>query len=146
MGEKKTKPKYSSMENVGWMIANAWRECRSVLLVCVIIAVVSVALNLIELFIAPQILQRVENGAEVSSLLLTIAVFSGALFLLLGLKQYFEDNSLYGRIVVRTAIIVEINKKTNTTSYPNMLDSKIQKLRRKAFDAVDGNNQASENI
>ena len=55
MSEKKTKPKYSSVENVGWMIANAWRECRSVLLICVIIAVVSVALNLTELFIAPSL-------------------------------------------------------------------------------------------
>ena len=146
MSEKKTKPKYSSVENVGWMIANAWRECRSVLLICVIIAVVSVALNLTELFIAPQILQRVENGAEVSSLLLTIAVSSGALFLLMGLKRYFEDNSLYGRIAVRTAIIVKINEKTNTTSYPNMLDSKIQKLRSKAYDATDGNSDASEHI
>ena len=90
MSEKKTKPKYSSVENVGWMIANAWRECRSVLLICAIIAVVSVALNLTELFIAPQILQRVENGAEVSSLLLTIVIFSGALFLLMGLKRYFD--------------------------------------------------------
>ena len=34
MSEKKTKPKYSSVENVGWMIANAWRECKSVLLIC----------------------------------------------------------------------------------------------------------------
>ena len=146
MSEKKTKPKYSSVENVGWMIANAWRECRSVLLICVIIAVVSVALNLTELFIAPQILQRVENGAEVSSLLLTIVIFSGALFLLMGLKRYFEDNSLYGRIAVRTAIIVKINEKTNTTSYPNMLDSKIQKLRSKAYDATSGNSEASEHI
>lgn len=95
MSEKKTKPKYSSVKNVGWMIANAWRECKSVLFICVIIAVVSVALNLTELFIAPQILQRVENGAEVSSLLLIIAIFSGTLFLLMGLKSYFEDNSLY---------------------------------------------------
>ena len=146
MSEKKTKPKYSSVENVGWMIANAWRECRSVLLICIIIAVVSVALNLTELFITPQILQRVENGAEVSSLLLTIVIFSGALFLLMGLKRYFEDNSLYGRIAVRTAIIVKINEKTNTTSYPNMLDSKIQKLRSKAYDATSGNSEASEHI
>ena len=146
MSEKKTKPKYSSVENVGWMIANAWRECKSVLLICFIIAVVSVALNLTELFIAPQILQRVENGAEISSLLLTIAIFSGTLFLLLGLKRYFEDNSLYGRVAVRTAIVVKINEKTNTTSYPNMLDSNIQKLRSRAYYAVAGNSQASEYI
>lgn len=146
MSEKKTKPKYSSVENVGWMIANAWRECKSVLLICFITAVVSVALNLTELFIAPQILQRVENGAEISSLLLTIAIFSGTLFLLLGLKRYFEDNSLYGRVAVRTAIVVKINEKTNTTSYPNMLDSNIQKLRSRAYYAVAGNSQASEHI
>ena len=146
MSEKKTKPKYSSVENVGWMIANAWRECKSVLLICFIIAVVSVALNLTELFIAPQILQRVENGAEITSLLLTIAIFSGTLFLLLGLKRYFEDNSLYGRVAVRTAIVVKINEKTNTTSYPNMLDSNIQKLRSRAYYAVAGNSQASEHI
>lgn len=146
MSEKKTKPKYSSAKNVGWMIANAWRECKSVLLICVIIAVVSVALNLTELFISPQILQRVENGAELSSLLLTIAIFTGALFLLMGLKRYFEDNSLYGRIAVRTAIIVKINEKTNTTSYPNMLDANIQKLRSKAYDATSRNSEASEHI
>lgn len=146
MSEKKTKPKYSSAENVGWMIANAWRECKSVLLICVIISVVSVVLNLTELFIAPQILQRVENGAEISSLMLTIAIFAGTLFLLMGLKRYFEDNSLYGRIAVRTAIIVKINEKTNTTSYPNMLDSGIQKLRSKAYDATSGNSEASEHI
>ena len=29
MSEKKTKPRYSSVETVGWMIANAWRECKS---------------------------------------------------------------------------------------------------------------------
>ena len=146
MNETKTKAKYSSVENVGWMIANAWRECKSVLLICVIIAVVSVALNLTELFIAPQILQKVENRAEVSSLLLTIAIFAGSLFLLLGLKQYFMDNSLYGRIAVRKAIIVKINEKTNTTSYPNMLDAKIQSLRNKADDATEGNSEASEHI
>lgn len=146
MSEKKTKPKYSSFENVGWMISNAWKECKSVLFICLIIAAISVALNLAELLIAPQILQKVEEGASVSALLLTIAVFAALLFLLMGGKRYFEDNSLYGRIAIRAAIIVKINEKTNTTSYPNMLDSNIQKLRSKAYEATQGNSEASEHI
>ena len=106
----------------------------------------ALALNLTELFIAPRILQRVEEGASVPALLLTITVFSGLLFLLTGMKRYFDDNSQFGRIEVRSAIIVEINEKTNKTSYPNMLSSAVRRLRSIAYDATGGNNEASEHI
>lgn len=146
MSEKKTRRKYGVLGNIGWMISNAWKECKSVLILCVIIAAICVALNLTELFIAPQILQRVEKGASITSLLLIIAIFSATLFLLTGMKRYFGGNSLYGRIAIRTAIIVKINEKTNTTSYPNILDSKVQKLRSRAYEITSGNGQASEHI
>lgn len=146
MAEKKSRIKYGPFDNVCWMISNAWKHCRSVLLVCLAIAAVSVSLNLTELFIVPQILQKVEENASVPSLLATIAFFTVLLFLLMGAKRYLEINSLYGRIAVRSAIIVSINEKTNTTSYPNTLDSDIQKLRIKAYDATSGNSEASEHI
>lgn len=146
MPEKKDKPKYSAFGNVGWMIVNAWKECKSVLFFCAAIAVFSVALNLAELFIAPQILHKIEERASVPSLLMTIAAFSSIVLLLTGGKRYLEDNSLYGRIAVRSAIIVKISGKANTTSYPNTLDPNIQKLRSKAVEAATDNNRASEHI
>lgn len=146
MSEKKAKPKYHSFQNMCWMISYARRNCKSVLFLCVMIAATSVALSLAELFVAPKILEKVESGASVSSLLGTIATFTGMLFLLRGLKSYLEDNSLYGRISVRVAILLDMNQKTNTTSYPNLLDPRILKLQKKAYDAVNANSEASEHI
>lgn len=146
MSYGKSKPKYSARSNTAWMLSNAWTGCRSVPFICLAIALVSVALNLAELFIAPRILQRVEAHSSIRELILTIALFSALLFMLTGLKRYLERNSLYGRISVRTAIILKINEKTNTTSYPNTLDPEVMKLRSKAYDVTSGNSEASEHI
>lgn len=146
MTETKNKPKYSALQNVGWMIANAWRDCKSVLFLCLIIAAFSVALNLAELFVAPQILQKVEQGASVPELLRTILLFAALLFALMGGKQYFEGMALYGRVTVRSGIITDFNKKVNTTSYPNTIDYNVQKLRSRAYEALSGNDRASELI
>ena len=146
MSKKESQQKRTVFMNVTWIISKALKECKSVIFMCLITSVTSVALNLTELFIAPKIIQKVEDKVPTFSLLLTIALFSCLLFLLKGAKRYLEDNSLYGRITVRSSIIVDINKKTNTTSYPNMLDSSIKKLRSKACEATEGNNQASEHI
>lgn len=146
MPKEKTKPKYSALQNMGWMIANAWRSCKSVLFLCLIIAAFSVALNLAELFVAPQILQKVEQGASVPELLRTILLFAALLFALMGGKRYLETAVPFGRISVRVGIILKINEKTNTTSYPNTLRSEVKKLESKAYDATNGNDQASEYI
>ena len=146
MAAKKEKPKYSVWDNVRWMMDIAWKEKGSVPIVCGLIALAAVALNLTELFIAPQILKKVESGAEPASLLLTIALFTGLLFLLRGIFIYLSNYGLIDRVFVRTSIIVKCNEKTNTTSYPNTLDARVLKLRDKAAEATDSNDRASEKI
>ena len=115
-------------------------------IVCGLIVLAAVALNLTELFIAPQILKKVESGAEPASLLLTIALFTGLLFLLRGIFIYLSNYGLIDRVFVRTSIIIKCNEKTNTTSYPNTLDARVLKLRDKAAEATDSNDRASEKI
>ena len=88
-----SKQHYNVFQNVGWMIGNAWRSCKSVLWMCVLAAALTVGVNLVQLFIAPQILSRVEQQAPLPELLSTIGVFSLALFLVLGLlfvKMLYE--------------------------------------------------------
>ncbi|MBQ9458655.1 MAG: ABC transporter ATP-binding protein [Oscillospiraceae bacterium] len=143
---EKTKPKYSALQNVGWMLANAWRDCKSVPFLCAAIAAASVALNLTELFVAPRILQKVEQGASVPELLRTILLFAALLFALMGFKQYLEEGVIYGRITVRTGILVKVTAKANKTSYPNTLDGNVEKLKSKGYEALDGNREASEHI
>lgn len=142
----KEKPKYNTVQNIGWMVNIAWKNRRRVLLFCVLTAILEVLLNLTQLYIAPEVLARVEQKSPMWMLLTTIGVFTVALFLINGFKEYVKQNTLFARIDVRSAIIAKVAKKCNMTSYPNTLDADFIKMREKAHLACEGNNQATEHI
>lgn len=142
----KAKPKYGIAQNVGWMVKIAWRTRKRVLLFCVLTAGLEILYNLAQLYIAPEILRRVETHAPVQSLLGTILFFTVFLFLTLGFKDYIKKNTLFPRVDVRTAIIGMISYKSNTTSFPNTLEADYIKLRDKAYMACDNNDEAAELI
>ena len=142
----KTKPKYNIAQNVGWMVKIAWKTRKRVLLFCVLTAVLEILYNLAQLYIAPEILRRVEDHAAMGSLLGTIAFFTAALFLTLGLKDYIKENTLFVRVDVRSAIIGMISYKCNTTSFPNTLNADYMKLRDKSYMACNNNREATELI
>ena len=140
------KPKYNIAQNVGWMVKIAWKTRKRVLLFCVLTATLEILHNLAQLYIAPEILRRVESHAAMSSLLGTILFFTAALFLTLSIKEYTVWNTLFARVDVRTAIIGMISLKSNTTSFPNTLDADYIKLRDKSYMACDSNREATELI
>ena len=143
---KKEKPKYNTVQNVSWMVKIAWNNRKRVLLFCVLTAILEVLLNLTQLYIAPEVLLRVEQKSPMWMLLTTIGVFTVALFLINGVKEYVKQNTLFARVDVRSAIIAKVAKKCNMTSYPNTLDADFIKMREKAHLACEGNNQATEHI
>ena len=140
------KPKYSTLQNVGWMVKLAWTHCRRVLLFCVLAAALEVLLNLVQLYIAPEVLSRVEQKAPLWELLGTIGVFTAALFLVQGARKYIEENTLFPRVDVRSAIVGKFAEKCNTTSYSNTLDANFVKLREKIRVICDNNSGAAEHI
>ena len=142
----KTKPKYNVFQNVGWMVKIAWKTRKRVLLFCVLTAVLEILYNLAQLYIAPEILRRVESHAAIGSLLGTILFFTAALFLTLSTRDYIKENTLFVRVDVRTAIIGMISFKSNTTSFPNTLEADYIKLQDKAYMACEGNREATELI
>ncbi len=144
--EEKKKVKYNMWQNTSFMIANAWRVCKSVIFMCMALAVATAGMTVAELLIAPAILQKVESGSRLSELLLTIGVFSGVLLLLAGLKAYINTNALFGRIAVRTDIIKQIGNKMAATSYPNILDTDFISLENKATQACSSNQEPTEAI
>ena len=91
--EEQQKPKYNMWQNTGFMVKNAWKNCKSVLFLCVALAVTTATKSAAELFLAPTILEKVETTAPLSELLFTIAVFSCGLLFLSGLKQYIDTNT-----------------------------------------------------
>jgi ATP-binding cassette subfamily B protein len=144
--KKKEKPKYHIYQNVCWMVQIAWKKRKRVLLFCIVTAVLEVFLNLLQLYLAPEVLARVEEQAPMRQLLLTIGIFTAGQFLVEGCKEYIEANTMYPRIDVRSAIIDKIAQKSITTSYPNTLDVKFTGLREKAEYACHGNRAATEHI
>ena len=142
----KEKPKYNTLQNVGWMIKIAWNNRKRVMLFCVLTALFEVLLNLTQLYIAPEVLARVEQKAPLWELLLTISVFTAALFLTNGLKEYVKQNTLFARVDVRSVIIGKLARKCNMTSYPNTLDVNFNKLGEKAHLSCGSNAAAAEHI
>lgn len=142
----KKKPKYNIAQNIGWMVQIAWKTRKSVMLFCALTATLEILYNLTQLYIAPEILQRVESHASLSSLLGTILTFTVLLFLILGFKDYIKQNTLFPRVDVRSAIIGMVTLKSNITSYPNTLNADYIKLREKSYMACEGNREATELI
>ena len=142
----KEKPKYNTLQNVGWMVNIAWKNGKRTLLFCLLTAALEVLLNLVQLYIAPEVLAKVEQRVPVRELLVTIGIFTAALFLIQGFKKYIKQNSLSPGIDVRSAIVGKIANKSICTSYPNTLEENFVKLREKAHFSCSGNDQAAEHI
>lgn len=144
--KNKNKPKYNAAQNVGWMVKLAWQNRKRVLLFCLVTAILEVGLNLTQLYIAPEILSRVETHAPLSELLGTIGFFTLILFLLQGFTDYVNQNTMFPRVDIRTVLIGMLGRKSNMTSYPNTLDADYIKLQEKAHMACDSNREAAEYI
>lgn len=144
--KQKEKPKYSVGQNVAWMIGNAWKARKRTILFCVLTAGLDISMNLLQLYVTPEILRRVERTAPLGELLLTIALFTGLLFLVSGIREYIRTNTLFARVDVRTRIIGLVSYKSNTTSYANNLNVNFIRLREKAYNSMDNNRSATEYI
>lgn len=142
--KSKNKPKYSTAQNVAWMVGLGWRESRRVLLNVVLTAGLNVAVNLLQLYLSPEILRRVEQTVPLSQLLGIIALFTALLFFTNGIRRYVRSNTLYPRIDVRNRIIALVSGKSTTTSYANLLDSKFVRMREKAYTSTQDNSSAAE--
>lgn len=140
------KPKYNIWQNLCFSVKLAWQTRKRVLVVAVAVAVVAVLVNLVELYIAPEILSKVEQHASLSELLLTIGGFTAALFLLTGLESYLDTSRQPAEIDVRRAIIRLVTRKTCETSYPNIRDPKVLRLQEQANEATGSNSEAAEHI
>ena len=145
--QSKKKPKYNMFQNSWFMIKLAWKQKeKKVIFTAILLVLLGVALNLINLYIAPTILDAIEIGVSFGQLLTTILVFVGALVLTYASNAYVNANILYGRISVRTEIISMLNNKACRTSYPNIENDDFYKLSEQASLYCSSNSEATEAI
>ncbi len=133
-------------QNTAYMVRLAWQSVKSVPLLCAATAALAVGNSLLELFVAPVILGRVEAAVPVDQLLLAILGFAGALIFAAALRAYTDSNVMYGRIGVRLKLLLMIHKKFCTMSYPLTEDPETIKQVERAGRAVAGNSQPTEAV
>ena len=144
--KQKERPKYTIWQNICFSVQMAWQTRKRVLAFTVAGAIIGVLLNLVQLYVAPRILARVEQQSSLTDLLMTIGGFSAALFVLAGVEDFLDTIRQPGDIDVRSAIIQRMTAKTCETSYPNVRDPKVLRLKELAGKATEGNSAASEHI
>ena len=88
----KEKTKYSIWQNVRYMVKLAWSHHKSVVWMCFLWAGLSLGIAVVQLFIAPMVLEKVEAAAPLGELLGTIGIFAAALVVLSGILGYVEEN------------------------------------------------------
>lgn len=146
MKEKKKKPTYNMWQNTAYFVKAAWDNCPSVLLICLLLAVVTAGATVVEMLFVPVVLGQVEGHMPLPQLLATIGVFTLTLLVLWGGKSYLNTNALFGRIQVRMYISGEISRKSTSTSFPNLLDTTFLKWKEQALRTCNSNQDASEAI
>ncbi|MBO5623939.1 MAG: ABC transporter ATP-binding protein, partial [Butyrivibrio sp.] len=144
--EKRKKPKYNMWQNVVYMVKNAWKVRKSVLFIATAMGTVTAALTVTRLLVTPIVLKYVEKSASLSSLILVILVFSFLLVGLSGVLAYLKDNKLFGRIDVRSSIILDVATKFCETSYSNLMDTDFIEANDSATRATGANSRSTEHI
>jgi ATP-binding cassette subfamily B protein len=144
--KEKKKPGYNLWQNSWYMVRTAWHEEKSVLFLCIAVAVVTAANTIAQMLIAPAILSKVETTAPLNQLLMVILGFSLVLILLTGLQSYLNENTMFGRIQVRMSLVKAIGDKLANTSYPNLLDTNFIHAEQPAVQSTGSNQEATEAI
>lgn len=144
--QNKTLKKYGMGSNVWFMIEAAAHNVPSVLYLVAAQALTAVGISLLELFVTPVLLGKIETHAALGELLVLIVCFTLGLMLFRALNAYIDLNTLPGRIEVRMSIVTQIMKKSAMCSYPLTEDSECQNCLAKAREIVQSNNAAAEAI
>ena len=144
---KKTKQKtYNIFQNCAFMIARAWRDCKSVLWVALGLIFCGVASSLLELFVIPAVLEAVERGSGPGEFIRMILWFTLGMVLVQAVKRYLDQNTLFGRVQVRIGLISEEHLAVCRTSYPHIEDPNYLDKMEKSHHCLQSNHEAGEAI
>ncbi len=139
MNKKETqKPKYNLFQNMRYIFHTSWTLDKTFILFTFGTAILNLCQNIVQLFIAPMIIQKVEQNAPLEELLLTILIFCLLILILSGLSGYLTNEELdYGlRVRLSNHFTILATRKACTTSYPNTLRAKYWETCTRCFDCI----------
>ena len=142
----KERPKYGMLSNVLFMMREAWRIRKPVLITAVLVTVVQIIRNIAELYLTPSILGKIEQAAPLPELLGTIGGFIALLAVMQSSETYLNHFASWDRIIVRMEIGNRLPMKMLRTSYPNAEDKEYISALYRAWRGFAGTSSAAEAI
>ena len=139
----KEKPKYNIFQNIGFMLKMGWQAQKSVIFICLLLAILNVIVNMLQLFIAPVILADLEQSVPMNELIKTIVTFSLALFFIKMIRDYFDNNAYGGRHETRFLIRDLIVQKACKTAYSNATNPEFIRALEDSIDNTSSQSQAT---
>ena len=117
------KPKYNLLQNMRYIFHTTWTLDKTLILFTFGTAILNLCQTIVQLFIAPMILQKVEQNAPLDELLFTILIFCVLLVTLAGLIGYLTNEELdYGlRVRLMNHFTVLATEKANSTKSLNSI-------------------------
>lgn len=144
--EKKKKAKYGMCSNVAYMLKRSWREARWIPFLFILLALLTLAENLLHLFVVPVILGELEMQASIGSLVRWILFFALGLMVTGASMNYIRLNTMCGKIEIRCGMMMDIHDKVCRTAYVNLDKQEFIQEREKAHRAVQDNYSAAEYV
>ncbi len=120
------KQKFSIFSNFGYAVRFVWKYSKLYLVFTVMMSMIDLLSNLVQLYIAPVILQKVEQAVALEELLLTICIFVMLLLSCNGLKAYLLKTGEAGYRRLEHGMTLMRIQKSCTTSYSNLSDTKYK--------------------
>lgn len=134
--KEKQKPQYTILQNLSYTARLAWKHSKLLVVIAVVSSVLSLATSLVQLYIAPIILQKVERAVPLSELLLTITLFTIMLMVCNAAATYLETTKFPGEMRFVHGLTKVMIARSCETSYPNQFDTEYQKKQLQAYIAV----------
>jgi ATP-binding cassette subfamily B protein len=142
----KTKPTYNLWQNSAYIIKNAWKRDKIVLLVILIQIILAVTISTAGIFLPAAVVEQITNSYPAESLITVILLYTFALVLLHAVRAYFESTASIRRIKLRYIISEDIMNKVITTDYANLEEQRFIDARQKALDQTNHNGTSTEQV
>jgi len=141
--KSKEKPKYNLFQNMKYLLSTCWRVTKGLIFTTLAIAMFQLMNNLVGLYIAPIILQKVEQAVPLGEMLLTILLFTVALAVSTAGLNYLKDTKCVFNSRFYNHFFLAGVMKSATTSYPNTLDTAFIQKQELSDRAMSGDSDST---
>ena len=133
----KEKPKYNMWQNTVFLFRCTWRYSKSLFLLNFVYFFLYIIRKLLELFVAPSIVSRLEQHAALPDLITTILIFTLSTLVVSWMDSFVRIEKNIAGEILDLEVVNAINQKACMISYPETHDPKTVKLMENAFSISD---------